>query len=67
MDEKEVLRMSEYLQDLEMALRYYDEIDMQVDFEAGNMFLFSFGKDKKTWNFRLLLIQFSSVINTRQI
>ena len=51
MDEKEVLRMSEYLQDLEMALRYYDEIDMQVDFEAGNMFLFSFGKDKKTWNF----------------
>lgn len=51
MDEEEVLRMSEYLQDLELALRYYDETDMQVDFESGNMFLFSFGKDKKTWNF----------------
>ncbi len=24
---------------------------MQVDFESGNMFLFSFGKDKKTWEF----------------
>lgn len=51
MDEEEVLRMGEYLQDLELALRYYDETDMQVDFESGNMFLFSFGKDKKTWHF----------------
>lgn len=51
MDQEEVLRMSEYLQDLELALRYYDETDMQVNFESGNMFLFSFGKDKKTWNF----------------
>ncbi len=51
MDEEEVLRMSEYLQDLELALRYYDKTDMQIDFESGNMFLFSFGKDKKSWNF----------------
>lgn len=51
MDAEEVLRMSEYLQDLELALRYYDETDMQVDFESANMFLFSFGKDKQTWNF----------------
>ena len=51
MDEEEVLRMSAYLQDLELVLRYYDETDMQVDFESGNMFLFSFGKDKKTWDF----------------
>ena len=51
MDEEEVLRMSEYLQDLELALRCYDETDMQVDFESGNMFLLSFGKDKKTWSF----------------
>lgn len=43
--------MSEYLQDLELALRYYDATGMQVDFQAGNMFLFSFGKDKKTWDF----------------
>ena len=51
MDEEEVLRMSEYLQDLELALRYYGETGMQVDFESGNMFLLSFGKDKKTWHF----------------
>ena len=51
MDEEEVLRMSEYLKDLELALRYYDETDMQVDFQSGNMFLFSFGKDKKTGDF----------------
>lgn len=51
MDEAEVLRMSSYLQDLELALRYYNETDAKVDFENGNMFLFSFGKDKKTWNF----------------
>ena len=51
MDEKEVLRMCEYLRDLELALRCYDETDTQIDFESGNMFLLSFGKDKKTWNF----------------
>ena len=51
MDEEAVLRMSGYLQDLELALHYYDETDIQVDFESGNMFLLSFGKDKKTWNF----------------
>ncbi|MBD5542726.1 MAG: hypothetical protein HDR01_00420 [Lachnospiraceae bacterium] len=51
MDEEEVLRMSGYLQDLELALRYYNEANVQVDFENGKMFLFSFGKGKKTWNF----------------
>lgn len=51
MDESEVLRMSEYLKDLELALLYYEETDMEVDFEQGNMFLLSFGEDKKTWNF----------------
>lgn len=51
MDEEEVLRMSEYLQDLELALRHYDETDMHVDFGSGNMFVLSFGKDKQTWNF----------------
>lgn len=51
MDEEEVLRMSVYLQDLELALKYYDETNTKVDFESGNMFLLSFGKDKKTWNF----------------
>lgn len=51
MDENEVLRMSTHLQDLELALRCYDETNLKVDFEDGNMFLFTFGKDKKTWNY----------------
>ena len=51
LDEEEVVRLSEYFQDLELALKYYDDANLKVDFENGNMFLFSFGKDKKTWNF----------------
>lgn len=51
MDESEVLRMGGYLKDLELALRYYYETDIKVDFENEKMYLFSFGKDKKTWNF----------------
>ncbi len=37
MDEAEVLRMSGYLQDLELALHYYDETDIKVDFEHGKI------------------------------
>ena len=51
MDEEDVLRMSEYLQDLELALCCYDQANIQVDFESGNMFLLSFGKGKKTWSY----------------
>lgn len=43
--------MSEYLQDLALVLKYYDETNMKVDFESGKMFLFSFGKDKKDMEF----------------
>lgn len=51
LDSEEVVRLSEYLQDLELALKYYNDLDLKVDFEHGNMFLLSFEKDKKTWNF----------------
>lgn len=51
LDSEEVVRLSEYFQDLELVLKYYDDTNLKVDFEHGNMFLFSFGKDKKTWNF----------------
>jgi hypothetical protein len=60
MDEAEVLRMSTYLQDLELALHYYNATDIEIDFEHGNMFLFSFGKDKKTWNFGEAQLPFTS-------
>lgn len=60
MDEAEVVRMTTYLQDLELALHYYYELDVNVDFESGNMFLFSFGKDKKTWNFGEAPMPFTS-------
>lgn len=49
LDAKEVVRMIEYMQDLERALLCYDESDVNVDFESGNMFLLKYGKDKKTW------------------
>ncbi len=60
MDESEVCRMSTYLQDLKLALHCYNETDLKVDFEHGNMFLFSFGKDKNTWNFGEAPLPFTS-------
>ena len=50
MDEEEVVRMTEHMRDLEKALQCYDESGADVDFESGNMFLLTFGKDKKTWD-----------------
>lgn len=60
MDEAEVVRMTTYFQDLELALRYYYELDVNVDFEHGNMFQFTFGEDKKTWNFGEAPLPFTS-------
>lgn len=69
MNQEEVLRMTEHLQDLEMALHYYEETNQKVDFEKGNMFFFEFGKDKKTWKFGeaplpFTAFQFDSLIIT---
>lgn len=50
MDAEEVQRMGKYFQDLELALQSYDEEEVDVDFESGNMFLFTFGEDRKTWH-----------------
>lgn len=60
MDAEEVQRMSVYLQDLDLALQYYDAANVKVDFENGNMFLFTFGKDKKTWEFGESPLPFTS-------
>lgn len=51
LDEAEVLRMSEYLQDLGLALECYKKFDGTVSFDKGNMFLLTFGEDKTTWHF----------------
>jgi len=38
MNQEEVLRMSKHMQNLERALRCYEEDKVQVDFEDGNMY-----------------------------
>ena len=47
LDEEEVVRLNGYFQDLELALKYYDNANLKVDFENGNMLLFSFDKERK--------------------
>lgn len=69
MDEDEVLRMSDCLQNLELALQYYDKADIKVDFEHGNMFLLTYSKEEKTWDFGeaplpFTAFQFGSLIIT---
>ncbi len=51
LEEDEVVRMTEYMQDLELALRCYDETKPAINFANGNMFLVKFSEDKKTWSF----------------
>lgn len=60
MDESEVVRMSGHLQNLEIALRYYDEVDMKVDFENGNMFKLTFEKNEKCWSYKEEPLPFTS-------
>lgn len=44
----EVLRMTEHMENLEVALTYYKNRDVHVDFDNGNMFSFVYSADKKT-------------------
>ncbi|MBD5396449.1 MAG: hypothetical protein HDR71_19785 [Lachnospiraceae bacterium] len=60
LDSEEVVRLSEYFQDLELALKDYNDVNMKVDFEHGNMLLLSFDKDKKTRNFGEAPLPFTS-------
>ena len=59
LDEEEVVRMTEHMQDLEKALQCYDESGADVDFENANMFLLSFGKEKKTWECKEVPLPFT--------
>ncbi len=51
LDEEEALRMADHLQDLELALRCYEESGAEVSFEKGSMFLLTFEEDKKKWHY----------------
>jgi hypothetical protein len=47
----EVLRMTGYMEDLELALKCYIESGITVNFEDEKMFSFVFEKDKTSWHF----------------
>ncbi|MBR2036561.1 MAG: hypothetical protein IKB01_03675 [Lachnospiraceae bacterium] len=47
MNQEEVLRMSEHMQNLELALKCYEEDKVQVNFESGNMFHVVLNEDKE--------------------
>jgi hypothetical protein len=51
LNQGEVVRMTEHLEDLEMAFTYYKETDTNIEFENGNMFSFVYSSDRKTWHF----------------
>lgn len=51
LNKDEVVRMTEHLEDLEIAFTYYRETDTNIDFENGNMFSFVYSADRKTWHF----------------
>lgn len=60
LDRDEVVRMTNHLANLELALQYYYHIPIDVDFENGEMYYFEFGKEKKTWNFGSKPLPFTS-------
>ncbi len=60
LDQDEVVRMTNYFLNLELALQYYESVQCNVDFENGEMYHFEFGKDKKTWNFGSKPLPFTS-------
>lgn len=51
LDQDEVVRMTEHMENLEMALTYYKKMDIHIDFENGKMFSFVFSSDRKTWQY----------------
>lgn len=47
----EAVRMTEHLENLEMAFTYYKETGTNIGFENGNMFSFVYSADRKTWHY----------------
>lgn len=60
LDRDEVLRMTEYLTDFELAFSHFINQNVQIDFGKGNMFSFVFSEDKKQWNFGEKALPFTS-------
>lgn len=60
LNQDEVSRMSNYFLNLELALQRYEKVQIDVDFENGEMYYFEFGEDKKTWNFGAKPLPFTS-------
>ena len=51
LDRDEVARMTEHMENLEMAFTCYKETDIHIDFDKGNMFSFVYSADRKTWHY----------------
>ena len=60
MDAGEVLRVSEHLRDMGTVLQQYDEENLKVDFEEGNMLLATFDKNKGIWSLAEAPLPFTS-------
>ncbi len=58
LDQDEVLRMTEYLQGLEKILEYYEENDVNIDFQNGNILCMIEDRKKNTVRFEEELLPF---------
>ncbi len=60
LDQDEVVRMTNYFLNLEVALQQYESAQVDVDFENGEMYYLEFNEDKKVWNSGAKPLPFSS-------
>ena len=51
LDQNEVIRLTKHLENFEFAFTYYLEKNIQIDFDAGNMFSFVISNNKEQWQF----------------
>lgn len=60
LNQDEVLRFTQHLENLELAFSYYIDLGVEVDFEHGEMFSFVFSEDRKKWHFGAEPMPFTS-------
>lgn len=51
LNQDEVVRMTEHMENLELAFSCYKGADTHIAFEEGNMFSFVYSEDRKTWHY----------------